>query len=316
MEGPMKSVRGAASVGGLDLNLLHVFHVVYRERSVSQAARILAVSQSAVSHSLGRLRVRLGASLFEQQGRGLVPTAMADRLAPAVEAALRHLEVALADRRDFDPGRDVRRLVVAMPSQLEQLFLPPLVKKTSQVAPGIALHSVRFDRARMKQDLESGMLDVVVDASAPNDPELSSECLLEDTLCVVAANEIDRPMDLAAYTAARHVAVSSRRKGPSLVDILLIQQGLRRAIAVRCQRYEAACQIALSSDLLLTLGYTHASFLARAFPLHVLPVDFSLPSFRVHLYWPQRRDEDRAVLWLRTLLRDFASTLPRAAAPS
>ena len=64
----------AASLAGLDLNLLHVFRVVYRERSVSQAARILSVSQSAVSHALGRLRDQLGAPLFEQQGRGLVPT--------------------------------------------------------------------------------------------------------------------------------------------------------------------------------------------------------------------------------------------------
>src|SRR5579864_353555 len=45
----MKNPHGPALLAGLDLNLLHVFHVVYRERSVSQAASILSVSQSAES---------------------------------------------------------------------------------------------------------------------------------------------------------------------------------------------------------------------------------------------------------------------------
>ena len=49
---------------------------------------------------------------------------MAERLAPAVDTALTRLEDALAGRREFDPRRDVSRLVVAMPSQLEQLLLP------------------------------------------------------------------------------------------------------------------------------------------------------------------------------------------------
>jgi DNA-binding transcriptional LysR family regulator len=310
----MKNVHGAAPLAGLDLNLLHVFHVVYRERSVSQAARILAVTQSAVSHALGRLRARLGAPLFEQHGRGLVPTPMADRIAPAVDAALTRLEGALAGRREFDPRRDVSRLVVAMPSQLEQLLFPLLVKRVTREAPGIVVQSVRFERPRMKQDLENGVVDAVIDASTPNDPELSSDCLLDDTMCVVAAPGRARLLDRAGYLAARHVAVSSRRRGPSLVDILLVRQGVRRKIAVRCQRFETACQIAVTSDLLLTLGHRHANFLGRAFPLHVVPVSFTLPTYRVHLYWAQRRDAAPAVLWIRTLLRDFTDPLPLAQA--
>jgi DNA-binding transcriptional LysR family regulator len=121
-------------------------------------------------------------------------------------------------------------------------------------------------------------------------------------------------MDLAAYLAARHIAVSSRRKGPSLVDILLIEQGFRRKIAVRCQRFEAACEIAVSSDLLLTLGYLHANFLRHAFPLNIVPTDFAMPSYKVQLYWAQRRDDAQAVLWVRALLRDFASAHAQAAA--
>jgi DNA-binding transcriptional LysR family regulator len=301
----MKNAHRSSHLADLDLNLLHVFHVVYRERSVRRAASILSVSQSAVSHALGRLRVRLGASLFQQQGRGLVPTAMADRLAPAVGAALVRLEEALLGRQEFDPRRDIARLTVAMPSQLEPLLLPPLVERLTQSVPEVVVHSVRLERDRMRRDLENGVIDTALDASQPNDPEVSSECLLDDTLCVVAAPGRRRAVDRAAYTVARHVAVSSRRRGPSLVDILLIREGLRRNIAIRCQGYEAACRIALSSDLLLTMGSRHASLLGRAIPLNIVPLDMTLPPYRVHQYWPQRRDDDPTVLWIRSVLRDI-----------
>jgi DNA-binding transcriptional LysR family regulator len=302
----MKSAHGTPLLAGLDLNLLYVFHVVYRERSVSQAASILSVSQSAVSHAIGRLRLRLGASLFEQQGRGLVPTPMADRLAPEVAGVLLRLEDALAGRKEFDPQRDISQLTVAMPSQLEPLLLPGLFGELTKKAPCIVVHSVRLDRTAMKRDLENGLIDAAVDAVPPNDPELSSECLLRDTLCVVAAPGHEDAMDRGAYLAARHVAVSSRRRGPSLVDVLLIQEGLRRTIGVRCQRYETACRIAASSDLLLTIGSRHAESLARAIPLNILRLDMPLPSYRMYLYWAHRRDHDPTLLWIRNVLRDIS----------
>jgi len=304
----MKNPHGPALLAGLDLNLLHVFHVVYRERSVSQAASILSVSQSAVSHALGRLRLRLGGPLFEQQGRGLVPTSMADRLAPAVSAALVGLEDALAGRQDFDPQRDLGHLTLAMTSQLEPLLFPTLVEKLMQKSPRAILHSVRLDRTRMKKDLENGVIDAAVDASVPNDPELSSECLFEDDLRVIAAPGRLKGLDRATYLAARHVAVSSRSRGPSLVDILLLKEGLRRNIAVRCQRYETACRIAVSSDLLLTLGTRHADLLGRSLSRNIAPVDIPFPSYRVYVYWPPRRDHDPTMLWIRSALREICST--------
>jgi DNA-binding transcriptional LysR family regulator len=307
----MKNVHGVSLLAGLDLNLLHVFHIVYRERSVSQAASILSVSQSAVSHAMGRLRMRLGASLFEQQGRGLVPTPMADRLAPAVSSALTSLEEALASRQEFDPQRDIGHLTVAMTAQLEPVLFPGLVDRLTKRAPGLVVQSVRLDRSRMKRDLENGAIDAAIDASVPNDPELSSECLFDDTLCVVAASGRIDVVDRASYLSARHVAVSSRRHGPSLVDILLIQQGIRRDIAVRCQRSETACRIALSSDLLLTIGARYASLLGRANPLNIVPLNLSLPSYRVYLYWPQRRDHDPTMRWIRNAL--IESTEPASA---
>ena len=64
----------------VDLNLLPVFEAVYEERSLSRAAIRLAMTQSAVSHALVRLRALFRDELFIRQARGVLPTPAAGRL--------------------------------------------------------------------------------------------------------------------------------------------------------------------------------------------------------------------------------------------
>src|SRR5437763_1783560 len=69
-------------MSALDLNLLLVLDAVLESRSVTQAARRLHLSQSAVSNALARTRSMLGDPLLVRDGRGLVPTPRARELAP------------------------------------------------------------------------------------------------------------------------------------------------------------------------------------------------------------------------------------------
>src|ERR1700759_4756013 len=64
----------------LDLNLLRVFVVVAEQRSVTQAAARLYLTQPAVSAALRRLTPAVGAPLFVRQGRGLALTARGEQL--------------------------------------------------------------------------------------------------------------------------------------------------------------------------------------------------------------------------------------------
>jgi DNA-binding transcriptional LysR family regulator len=299
----MKSPRAPSSAEQLDLNLLNVFHVVYRERSVNRAARILGLTQSAVSHSIGRLRTRVGAALFEVRGGGLVPTATANRMAPGIEAALKSMQLSVLTAREFDPRRDVARVTLAMQGLFEPLLLPNIVSSLRRAAPWIVVRSVRLDRAKAKRYLGTGLIDVAFDTLEPSDPDLSCERLLEDTLCVVHSRDRIEPVDREAYLAAKHVGVSSRASGPTLMDMMLIRQGLRRSVVVRCQRYESAVAIVASSDLLLTMPRAHAHLVSPSTPVVVQPLEMGIPPLRIHLYWHRHRDEDPALLWIRNFMQ-------------
>ena len=65
----------------LDGKVLRAFLTILEESSVSRAADRLGVTQSAVSHTLSKLRAVLGDPLFVRSGQGLMPTerALANR---------------------------------------------------------------------------------------------------------------------------------------------------------------------------------------------------------------------------------------------
>ncbi|MGO2240338.1 MAG: LysR family transcriptional regulator [Halomonas sp.] len=79
-----------------DLNLLKVFEALYGEGSASLAATRLALTQSAVSTALKRLRDVDGDPLFQRTGRGLAPTLLAQQLKPVVSEVLHKIRQSLA----------------------------------------------------------------------------------------------------------------------------------------------------------------------------------------------------------------------------
>ena len=312
----MNTVHDAPGLKRLDLNLVRVFDVVYRERSLGRAAEELFLSPSAVSHAVARLRDHLGDPLFVRQGRGIVPTPMASRLAPAVREALAAVEQALVDRRGFDPGRDLARLTLALPEELEALFVPPIVRRFREAAPNLELSAVRLDRAQLRADLAAGRIDAAFDVARPTEDDLVHERVFEDDFCVVAAKG-RRKLDRDGYLAAGHVAVSSRRTGPTLEDFRFGAQGLRRRVAVRCQRYETACLVAATSDLLLTMPRRLAPVQLRPLDLRVFPPPLEIAPIEVHLYGHRRTEESAGGRFVRATLKEaLARALPpRAARP-
>ncbi len=86
----------------LDLNLLVVLDALLREHSVSKAAQLLNLSQPAVSSALKRLREFFNDEILVVQGKRMVPTALALKIAPLVSRILADTEALIALRPPAD----------------------------------------------------------------------------------------------------------------------------------------------------------------------------------------------------------------------
>ena len=296
-------------ISRLDLNLFVVFDAIFREGSISGAARRLSLTQPAVSHALGRLRERLDDPLFVRRGRQMAPTPRARQLLEPVRQALAALQQGLNAEAEFDPAHAERTVVLGLRDGLEACVLPPIMAYLMAQAPGIELQSLQVSRRDMVRELAAGRLDLAMDVQLPVPAEIEQRPVLTVPLVVLARRGhplAGKPLTLARYLAAAHVLVSSRRRGPGLEDFGLAQAGHQRCITLRCQHYQAAMAVVASTDLLLTAPEMLARQLAPAQQFVMLDLPVALPPMSLYFYWHRDQDQDPGHRWLRDWLLSHA----------
>ena len=84
-----------------DFNDLAAFVAVARERSFTQAATRIGVSQSALSHRMRALETRLGLRLLARTTRSVSPTEAGERLLRTLAPRLEEIEAELAALREL-----------------------------------------------------------------------------------------------------------------------------------------------------------------------------------------------------------------------
>lgn len=290
-----------------DLNLLHVFDTIYREGSLTRAAKALHLTQPAISHSLARLRDHFNDPLFTRQGNQMVPTPLARRFLESMRPGLNQIQSAVNQFHAFDPANQRKTYALGLRDVLESTFLPQLISKLAPY-PDMEVQSQRVARRDMETQLAAGKLDFAIDVLLPVSNQTSHELLRQDRLVVLARKGhpvIAQGLDMASYLEARHILVSSRAEGPGIEDFELSRHGAQRTIRLRCQHYYAACRVVESSDLLLTMPETYARIIAQNTDIEVLAPPVEMPSIDVHLYWHKAYEQEPALVWFRDLLRNL-----------
>src|ERR1051325_6316918 len=127
-----------------DLNLLIVFQALLAERHVGRAAVRLALTQSAASHALGRLRDLFGDPIVVRHPKGVEPTARALALAPEVNEILSRARSLLSSPL-FDPTL-ARSFTIATIDLTVPTIVVPLIARLRQGAPAIDLRVVPLIR--------------------------------------------------------------------------------------------------------------------------------------------------------------------------
>ncbi len=99
---------GFMDIRSVDLNLLVLFDTMARLRSVNKAAEALALSQSATSGALARLRAVFDDQLFVRTASQMEPTPRALELAPVVHRVVQTIQSEILQQSAFDPARAER----------------------------------------------------------------------------------------------------------------------------------------------------------------------------------------------------------------
>jgi len=298
----------------VDLNLFVVFDAIYAEGGVSRACSRLNLTQPAVSHALGRLRLMFNDPLFVRRQHVMTPTPLARQIISTVRQSLNGFETTLNQSSRFDPATTRKKFVIGLRNNIEAPFLSALMTTIAASAPLIDIAAVRFERHKLQRELSAGLLDAAVDGLLPLSNEVRREPVLTERLVVFARSdhpELRTRLDADTYLRMEHVCVMSRRSGISFEDFELQRLGVERNIRLQCQNFATACHVVSNNDMLLTASDHAASASDRPLPLRAFPCPFPVGPHVNYLYWHSNTESDPANQWLRGQLIAAGKALAR-----
>ena len=266
----------------IDINLYPLFIAVYEQQSISHAAQILSISQSAASHALQRLRLHLQDALFIRSGHKMLPTAFSEQIYPNLKDALARIQSISQPAQQFDPSM-LHHLKIAIHDEVESIIFPRLVQHFQQLNPKIEFSSIKLDRHTVVADLQAQQIDFFIDIQQNFGEKIQSSILIQDHFMVCSQHS---SMNADIYLKSPHIGVSSRRTGILIEDIYLKRQKITRDIILRCQHYATALQmIAQQPEAILTIPKSVLGHLRVPDQLNVEVIPIEFPEMNISLYW-------------------------------
>ncbi|MFK3713126.1 LysR family transcriptional regulator [Leclercia adecarboxylata] len=289
----------------LDMNLLLIFDSLYRHGSVTDAANELALSPSALSHALNRLRVALEDPLFVRTGGRMVPTARAESIAAKVSGALGSLSSCLHEPGHFEAEKSRERFTFAATDYTAAAILPALVARVNRLAPGITIKIVYSRDFNADDDLLSGKVDFALgfeeEQKHPRRGIESMTCFTDDYVVAVRRGhpDIQDSLTRERYLSAGHVVVRPWLETRGVIDRYLESQQVRRRIVVELPSLMIAPLIVSRSDLVITLPKRGIASVFDMKDLVVFAPPFPTPQYTLKAYYSPTLGNSPGHLWMR-----------------
>lgn len=166
------------------LRELLALRTLLRTGSASETARVLGVSQPAISKSLRQLETSLGFTLFDRTGGRLRLTPEAELLIPAVDNVLTSVSALSAAGQSIRDERIGQVTVGALPT-LAHVFLPAAIQAVTQRHPRMRISLQILPTRQIIDAVTRGALDLGLVHDLSDEPLLRTEDLGASAMCAV-----------------------------------------------------------------------------------------------------------------------------------
>lgn len=297
----------------LDLNLLTALDALLEEGSVAGAAARLHVTAPAMSRSLGRIRKATGDQILVRTGRSMVPTTRALAMRAEVHALVQQAHQLLSAQQELDLAALDRVFTVRWHDALTAASGTALITAVHRQAPGVRLR-LSAEPGTDDAELRRGEVDLESSSSTPTLPDIRHRLVGKDRLVLAVRpghplTAGPGPLSLERYAAAEHLTVSRRGSLRDPIDDALTARGLERRVVAAGPTAAFALQLALDTDLVVTLPDAVTRTARERLGLVTLAPPLPLPDVPLYLLWHQRYDNDRAHTWLRELATETVRAL-------
>ena len=291
---------------GLDLNLLVALDALLTHQNVTRAAEQIAISQSAMSGALARLREHFQDELLVQVHRRMTLTPLAQSLELPLRAILAQTTKLLNARSEFDPPSSDRRFTISCSDYVWAVLIVHVLRQAATQAPGVEIcyagTSSRFERNE---------IDLLIAPTGYGPEDHPSEVLFRERYaCVVWTGNtlVQDTLSEQQYFTLGHVVAYFERR--TFVDEWFHNRyGDVLKVAAIAPSFTLVPPSVIGTNHVAVVPMRLARYYAEHMPLRVLPPPIDIPEMIDVIQWKSYQAEDLGVLWLRDLIKQTAKTI-------
>ena len=171
-------------------NHVEYIYAVYQERSFTKAAQRLYISQPSLSATVAKVEKEIGYPIFDRSGREVTLTYIGQKY---IQAAEQIMQIRHNLANEIDDLVKLRKgtVVLGCTAFIACHFLPPLLKAFGRKYPGVEVQLKVEQSTMLRERLEKGMVDIVIDNVLFKEPNYTYLPLLEEQILVGVPEELE-----------------------------------------------------------------------------------------------------------------------------
>ncbi|OTA18206.1 MexT protein [Xenorhabdus vietnamensis] len=282
--------------------LLPTLISILQTLNLTESAKQLNVTQSAISKTLNQLREDFHDKIILREANKFILTKKGEKLKEQLPILIQQLDN-LYSPESMEPNFCKRNFILTSSDYVAQNILPSIWSSIEADAPSVSIEYKLWNKDNINKFVELNVdLATTIADSIPDN--LYGKIMAEDQLAVVFRSTHSKSyneMNIDNYINSKHIIVSGGGDKDSSIDNALSVMNLSRRISAKVPFFQAAIELLLKTDAILTIPLHIAADFAQRYDLQVkyLPIDINPQKY--YLLWHARHHQDPEHKWFREL---------------
>lgn len=300
----------------LDLNLLVALDALLTEKSVSQAAERICLSQSATSSALGRLRDYFEDDLLVLKGRQMMMTPRGEELVEPVREVLEQIRQTIVKVPEFNPADNKTTISIMASDYITQIILADAIASIQAEAPHIKFEILSMG-GDVVGDLERGTADLLICIDMLCSEDHPMELLVKDDFVVVGWEDnkhMQKPLTLETFLELGHVVTRfGKARVPAAEEWFFKHRDIVRRVEVISPSFSLSPIMTIGTERVATVHRKMAEKIIKDLPIKIQEMPIEMDGLRLAIQWHSFNARNAALQWVvKRLLEHSEKTWGKA----
>lgn len=282
--------------------LLPALVSVLTTKNLTESAKELNVTQSAMSKTLSQIRQAFDDQILIREGSQFVLTQKGEQLKLQLPALMQQLDdLYFPESLNIEGSQRVFRF--SSSDYVAQAVFPEVLKQVENAAPSASIEYRLWEKERLT-DSSSQQVDLITTITDSVPENLYGHMMAEDQSVIVLSDShelAEKDISIEDYLSARHILITGGGDKDSLIDQALKVKGQQRDIVAQVPFFQAAIELVLSTNSVLTIPLHIAAEFSKKYPLQIKPLPMTIKPHQYYLLWHAKYQQDSEHVWLREL---------------